>query len=196
MSRGRGRRHNQLPVDDLVAIAVVGERADHGGSPAFSGVWHTHIVLGSARGGQVDGGGARSAPRTQKTPQTQQTQQWFAGASCKFESPIPDLGNRSAIRDPMAPPAEHDGSRWPSSGTRGPVVVPRETTPSSAPRAGSRENSSCVARSDVVLPFPIGIWRLHCSSMTNAYWIITEATHGFSTTRDARLTESERDIAD
>src|SRR5213080_4961980 len=54
MSRGRGRRHNQLPGDDLVAIAVVGERADHGGGPAFSGVWHTHIVLGSARGGQVD----------------------------------------------------------------------------------------------------------------------------------------------
>src|SRR3989442_15242474 len=54
MSRGRGRRHNQLPRDDLVAIAVVGERADHGGGPAFSGVWHTHIVLGSARGGQVD----------------------------------------------------------------------------------------------------------------------------------------------
>src|SRR6266545_6117322 len=52
MSRGRGGRHNQLPGDDLVAIAVVGERADHGGSPAFSGVWHTHIVLGSARGGQ------------------------------------------------------------------------------------------------------------------------------------------------
>src|SRR5437660_10936493 len=54
MSRGRGRRHNQLPGDDLVAIAVVRERADHGGSPAFSGVWHTHIVLGSARVAQVD----------------------------------------------------------------------------------------------------------------------------------------------
>src|SRR6267143_6523455 len=54
MSRGRGRRHNQLPGDDLIAIAVVGERADHGGSPASSGVWHTHIVLGSACGGQVD----------------------------------------------------------------------------------------------------------------------------------------------
>src|SRR6266849_5387039 len=74
MSRGRGRRHNQLPGDDLVPIAVVGQRADHGGSPAFSGVWHSHIVLGSAHGGQVDGGGARSAPRTQKTPQTQQKQ--------------------------------------------------------------------------------------------------------------------------
>src|SRR5437899_8697943 len=54
MRRGRGRRHNQLPGDDLVAIAVVRERADHGGSPAFSGVWHTHIVLGSARVAQVD----------------------------------------------------------------------------------------------------------------------------------------------
>src|SRR5207249_3842325 len=54
MSRGRGRRHNQLPGDDLVAIAVVGERADHGGSPPFSGLWHTHIVLGSARVAQVD----------------------------------------------------------------------------------------------------------------------------------------------
>src|SRR5882757_4180891 len=54
MSRGRSRRHNQLPADDLVAIAVVGEGADHGGSPAFGGVWHAHIVLGSARVAQVD----------------------------------------------------------------------------------------------------------------------------------------------
>src|SRR6266545_450716 len=54
MSRGRGRRHNQLPGDDLVAIAVVGERADHSGSPVFSGVRHAHIVLGSARVAQVD----------------------------------------------------------------------------------------------------------------------------------------------
>jgi len=155
-------------------------------------------ILCSARraGGQVDGGGARSAPRTQKTPQTQQTQQWPEVLSGQVQSPIPHLGNRSAIRDPMAPPAEHDGSRRPSSATCCPVVMPRETTPSSAPRAGSRENASRVARSDVVLPFPVGIWRLHRSSMTNAYRIITDATHGLSTTCDARLTESERDIAD
>src|SRR5882672_3910179 len=62
MSRGRGRRHNQLPGDDLVAIAVVGERADQGGSPPFSGVWHTHIVLGLARVAQAVGRGA-TAPR-------------------------------------------------------------------------------------------------------------------------------------
>ncbi len=32
--------------------------------------------------------------------------------------------------------------------------------------------------------------------MTNAYWIVTDATDRFSATCDARLTESERDIAD
>src|SRR6266550_5456797 len=53
MRPGWGRRHDELPVDDLVAVAVVGKRADHGGGPASSGVWHTHIVLGSAGGEQV-----------------------------------------------------------------------------------------------------------------------------------------------
>jgi len=74
--------------------------------------------------------------------------------------------------------------------------MPRQTAPAATPRAGSRAHPSRVARSDIVLPFPIGIWRLNRSSMTNAYWIIADVTHGFSTTRDARLTESERDIAD
>jgi len=53
-----------------------------------------------------------------------------------------------------------------------------------------------VARSDILLPFPVGIRQFHRSSMTNAYWITTDATHGFSATCDACLAESERDIAD
>jgi hypothetical protein len=72
----------------------------------------------------------------------------------------------------------------------------RQAAPAATPRAGSRADPSRVARSDVALPFPVGIWRLHRSAMTNAYWIIADATRGFSTTCDARLAESERDIAD
>src|SRR2546429_369070 len=54
MRPGWSGGHEQLSVDDLVAVAVVGKRAGHFRGPVFSGVRHTHIVLGSAGEEQVD----------------------------------------------------------------------------------------------------------------------------------------------
>src|SRR6266487_4069302 len=96
----------------------------------------------------------------------------------------------------MAATAKHDRLWGAAPPTCRPIVMPRQTAPAAAPRASSRADPSGVARSDIFLPLPVGIRRLHRSSMTNAYWIITDATHGFSATGDARLTDSEREIPD
>ena len=45
------RRHEQLPVDGLVAVAVVGERPDHVGG-VVSGGGHAHKVAAVGKGKQ------------------------------------------------------------------------------------------------------------------------------------------------
>jgi hypothetical protein len=54
MVEARRRRHEQLPRDHLVAVAVVGECPDHRGRPALRCLRHAHIVLGSASSEQGD----------------------------------------------------------------------------------------------------------------------------------------------
>src|SRR6266545_4148657 len=44
----RSRSHEQLPGNDLVAVAVVGERPNQLRGPASCGLRHAHIVLGSS----------------------------------------------------------------------------------------------------------------------------------------------------
>src|SRR3989442_6514612 len=51
MVEAGGGRHQQLPVDDFVAIAVVGKLADHFGGPVGWG-GHAHSIGSSALGGQ------------------------------------------------------------------------------------------------------------------------------------------------
>src|SRR5437867_12084100 len=96
----------------------------------------------------------------------------------------------------MAAAAKHDSLRGLAPATFRPIVMPREATPSSTPRAGSRENSSRVARSYVVLPFPIRIGRLHGSLMAGADRIIPDPPYGISPTGNARSSGSERGVAD
>ena len=49
---GRGR-HEQFPVDDLMAPPVVGEGIEHVNGPIVRCCWHTHTIDHSAKGGQV-----------------------------------------------------------------------------------------------------------------------------------------------
>ena len=47
-------RHEQLPVDDLVAVAVVGQRVHVVDRPVPRKLWHVHTIDLSAPSGQVD----------------------------------------------------------------------------------------------------------------------------------------------
>lgn len=42
------RRHEQLPVDDFVPVAIVRDRLDQRGRPIVSRVRHTHTIISSA----------------------------------------------------------------------------------------------------------------------------------------------------
>jgi len=125
--------------------------------------------------------------RPEKTPQT---------PSDQVQTPKPHLSRRSAVGDTMAATAQHDRFWGTAPPTFRPIVMPRQAAAAPAPRTSSGADPTSVSRSDIVLPFPIRVRRLHGRAMTNAYWIITHAAYGLSATCDARLAESEGDIAD
>lgn len=53
MRFARAGRHEQLPVDDLVALSVIGQGVEHGNGPVTDGRGHTHTLDPSAQRRQV-----------------------------------------------------------------------------------------------------------------------------------------------
>jgi hypothetical protein len=126
---------------------------------------------------------------------TQQTQQWFTVPSDQLQSPRPHFTGWSAIGDPMAAAAKYDRLWGTAPATFRPIVMPRQTAPAATPLAGSRTHPSRVARSDIVLPFPIRMWSVDRLLMTRTHRVRADIAHSVSSAGNAATPRSERKIA-